>query len=137
MYLLDTQTCVRFLDGSDDSVAGKMRSTRPAEISLCSLVKAELLQRARQSTRVEENLELLERFFQPIGSLPFDDRCAEEYGLLQSQLGDQAEDTVPADLMLAAIARAHDATLVAGNAAPLRKIAGLRVVDWSSQLERS
>ncbi|MEN8761583.1 MAG: type II toxin-antitoxin system VapC family toxin [Thiogranum sp.] len=132
MYLLDTQTCVRFLDGSDDSVAGKMRSTPPAEISLCSLVKAELLQRARQSTRVEENLELLERFFSPIGSLPFDDRCAEEYGLIRSQLGEQAEETAQADLMLAAMARAHDAILVARNAGPLRKIAGLRVADWSA-----
>ena len=131
MYLLDTQTCVRFLDGSDDSVAGKIRQTPPAEISLCSLVKAELLRRARQSTRVEDNLELLERFFQPVGSLPFDDRCAEEYGLILAQLGDQAGDVAPADLMLAAMARAHDAVLVAPDTAPFRKIAGLRVVNWA------
>lgn len=131
MYLLDTQTCVRFLDGSDDSVAGKMRSIPPAEISLCSLVKAELLQRARQSPHVEENLELLERFFAPIGSLPFDDRCAEEYGLIRAQLGEQAQNTTPTDLMLAAMARAHDAVLIVQNAGPLRRIAGLRVVEWS------
>ena len=83
-----------------------MRSTPPAEISLCSLVKAELLQLARQSAHVEENLELLERFFGPVGSLPFDDRCAEEYGLIQSQIGEQANAPAPADLMLAAMAAA-------------------------------
>ena len=129
---MDTQTCVRFLDGSDDSVAGKMRSTPPAEISLCSLVKAELLRLARQSAHVEENLELLDRFFEPIGSLPFDDRCAEEYGLIRAQLGEQAENTAPSDLMLAAMARAHDAILVVQNARPLRRIAGLRIVDWTA-----
>ena len=132
MYLLDTQTCVRFLDGSDDSVAGKMRSTPPAEISLCSLVKAELLQLARQSAQVEENLELLERFFEPIGSLPFDDRCAEEYGLIQSQLAEQPDVTGSTHMMLAAIARTHDATLVSGDTVPFRKIAGLRLANWSA-----
>ena len=132
MYLLDTQTCVRFLDGSDNSVAGKLRSTPPAEISLCSLVKAELLQHARQSEHVEENLELLERFFDPIGSLPFDDRCAEEYALIQAQPGEQPANISPTDLMLAAMARAHDATLVSGDTTPFRKIAGLRLANWSA-----
>ncbi len=43
---------------------------RAKDISLCSVVKAELLYGARHSQRIDDNLRLLEAFFAPLASLP-------------------------------------------------------------------
>lgn len=110
-----------------------MRSRPPSEIVLCSIVKAELLYGARHSRRVEDNLRLLNHFFTPLASLPFDDRCAEEYGLIRAQLAAQGSLIGPNDLMIAAIARAHDTTLVTHNIREFSRVAGLRLTDWEEE----
>ena len=110
-----------------------MRSRPPSEVALCSIVKAELLYGARHSGRVEENLELLDQFFTPLASLAFDDRCAEDYGLIRAQLAVQGSLIGPNDLMIAAIARAHDATLVTHNIREFNRVAGLRLTDWEEE----
>ena len=107
-----------------------MRSLPPSNIGLCSIVKAELLYGARHSERVEENLSLLSEFFAPLSSLPFDDRCAEEYGIIRAQLAAQEMIIGPNDLLIAAIARACDATLVSHNTGEFSRISGLRFIDW-------
>jgi len=130
LYLLDTNTCIHFLNGTSDAVARKMRLKSPSDITLCSIVKAELLYGARHGKQVEENLRLLDRFFAPLTSLPFDDRCAEEYGLIRAQLTALGTLIGPNDLMIAAIARTHDATLVTHNTREFSRVAGLRFTDW-------
>ncbi len=130
MYLLDTNTCIHFLNGSNAAVAKKMRSLSPSSIALCSIVKAELLYGARHSTRVEDNLRLLNGFFAPLSSLSFDDRCAEEYGIIRAQLATQGSIIGPNDLLIAAIARACDVTLVTHNTGEFGRISGLRLIDW-------
>jgi len=128
VYLLDTDCCIRLLNGRGAELAERLRALPPAEVAVSSVVKAELQQAARGSERVEENLELLARFFAPLASLPFDDRCAEEYGQLRA-LADGALG--PLDLMAAATARAHDAVLVTPRRAAFRRLPGLRLADWS------
>jgi tRNA(fMet)-specific endonuclease VapC len=128
VYLLDSDSCFRLLSGRGGALAQHLRSVPPAEVAICSVVRAELQQAARRSERVEENLELLARFFAPLASLPFDDRCAEEYGMLRAQ-GDTSLGST--DLMTAATARAHDAILVTPRRAAFRRLAGLRLADWS------
>jgi len=130
LCLLDTNTCIRLLNDSSDAVAKQFSARSPSEIALCSVVKAELLYGARHSARVEANLTLLNRFFAPLPSLPFDDRCAEEYGLIRAQLAAEGAAIGPNDLMITAIARAHDATLVTHNTREFSRVAGLRVSDW-------
>ena len=133
MYLLDTNTCIHLLNGSSEAVASQMQSLSPSEIALCSIVKAELLYGTRNSKRVEENLKLLDRFFTPLTSLPFDDRCAEEYGIIRAQLTAQGSPIGPNDLLIAAIARTHDVTLVTHNTKEFSRITGLRLTDWEDE----
>lgn len=104
----------------------------PADIALCSVVKAELFFGARHSQRVEANLQRLKVFFSPLASLPFDDRCAEHYGAIRADLLSQGTPIGPNDLMIAAIARAHDATLVTHNLGEFSRVIGLRMEDWES-----
>jgi len=110
--------------------AKHFHSSSPEEIALYSIVKAELLFGTRHSKKVEANLQLLNRFFAPLSSLPFDDRCADEYGLIRADLNTQGKIIGPNDLLIAAIARANDTVLMTRNTKEFSRITGLRLEDW-------
>lgn len=129
-YLLDTNACIAVLNASSPELVARLRAETPATVLLCSVVKAELLYGARKSRAVARNLTALERFFAPLRSLDFDDGAAEEYGRLRADL-EQAGTPIGAnDLMIAAIARAHDLTVVTRNVDEFARVVGLRVEDW-------
>lgn len=131
-YLLDSNTCIRLLNQDNARVAQCYRACQPADIALCSVVRAELLYGARRSARVEFNLKRLEIFTAPLQSVPFDDRCAHDYGLIRADLAAQGKPIGANDLMIAAIARAHDLILVTHNTGEFSRVVGLRVEDWES-----
>ncbi|MFP4596968.1 MAG: type II toxin-antitoxin system VapC family toxin [Persicimonas sp.] len=91
MFLLDTNACIRFLNGTSKPLVERVHDCRPSEIALCSIVKAELLFGAQNSDRVEENLETLRKFFSPLVSFPFDDRAAHHYGEIRRELSKRGE----------------------------------------------
>ena len=132
MFLLDTNACIRILNGSSPALVRRFRSHEPSEISLCSVVKAELLFGARKSARIAENLETLRLFFQPLPSLPFDDRAADHYGMIRTELEKLGTPIGANDLMIAAIARAHDAILVTHNVREFSRVANLQLEDWEA-----
>ncbi len=130
MILLDTNVCIRLLNQRDKMILQQFQSRSPTEIAICSIVKAELLFGARHSQQVDLNLQRLKFFFAPLVSLPFDDRCAEHYGLIRADLAMAGQLIGPNDLMIAAIARAHDITLVTHNTHEFSRVIGLRLEDW-------
>jgi tRNA(fMet)-specific endonuclease VapC len=85
-WLLDTNACIHSLNGTSAPVIARFRTCSPRQLTLCAVVKAELLYGARKSRRVAENIRRLERFFAPMPSLSFDDACAAEYGMLRADL---------------------------------------------------
>lgn len=129
MYLLDTNACIRILNGTSERLVTRLRRHEPSEIHLCSVVKAELLYGARRSARPADNLRLLAKFFAPLICLPFDDLCAERYGHIRSELERAGTPIGPNDLMIAATAVAHDLALVTHNTAEFARVAGLRLED--------
>jgi len=132
MFLLDTNVCIHLLNARHTQIESKFRNSSPSEITLCSIVKAELIFGARHSAKVEVNLQLLNRFFEPLGSFSFDDRAAEEYGVIRADLSAQGKIIGPNDLMIASIAKTHDLVLVTHNTKEFSRITGLRLVDWQS-----
>lgn len=130
IFLLDTNVCIHLLNERHPLILQRFRRHTPAEIALCSVVKAELLYGARRSQRSEANLQLLKAFFAPLQSLPFDDDCAEHYGQIHADLLSQGKPIGPNDTLIAAIARAHDAILVTHNTNEFSRVAGLRMEDW-------
>lgn len=129
-WLLDTNVCVAFLNGNDANVRDQLLGLSPADVFLCSVVKAELLYGARKSTRVNENLERLSKFFVAMESLPFDDLAAEHYGLLRTQLEAVGTPIGANDMMIAAVALSAGATLVTRNQSEFLRVSGLSVVSW-------
>jgi tRNA(fMet)-specific endonuclease VapC len=129
-YLLDTDVCVALLKGRDQELRQRYLSTNPAELFLCSVVKGELLFGARNSAQVDRNLRRLDRFWEPLGSVSFDDLAAAHYGELRATLKRAGTPIGGNDLLIAAIARANDMTLVTRNQDEFRRVVGLRVDSW-------
>ncbi len=130
IYLLDSNVCIHLLNEKNSLIVQRFMQHSPTEIALCSVVKAELLFGAQRSTRVQANLHRLQLFFAPLQSLPFDDRCAEHYALIRAELAEKGIPIGPNDLLIAAIARAHDAALVTHNTGEFGRVTGLRIEDW-------
>ena len=133
MYLLDTNVCIRILNGTSSSLVERLRFVPRGQLRLSSVVRAELLYGARKSSRAADNLRLLERFFDALASLPFDDRCAEEYGLLRQELDRAGTPIGSNDMLIAATARAHRIVLVTHNVREFSRVADLRIEDWESR----
>jgi tRNA(fMet)-specific endonuclease VapC len=75
-YLLDTDTCIRYLNGESENIKTRLELLTPDDLVLCSVVKAELLYGAAKSTVGERTLARLNQFFSIFNSLPFEDRSA-------------------------------------------------------------
>jgi tRNA(fMet)-specific endonuclease VapC len=133
MFLLDTNVCIHLLNGRYTSILDNFKRATPSQIILCSIVKAELIYGARHSSQVESNLQLLAKFFAPLNSLSFDDRAAEEYGVIRADLSQQGKIIDPNDLLIASIAKVSDVTLVTHNTKEFSRITGLRLVDWQEK----
>jgi tRNA(fMet)-specific endonuclease VapC len=131
-YLLDTNACIHILNDTDPGLTDRFRTETPASLLVCSVVKAELLYGARKSEQVAKNLRALELFFAPFDSVPFDDEAAEHYGLIRADLARIGMPIGANDLLIAAIGRAHDLTVVTNNTTEFTRVVGLRVEDWQS-----
>lgn len=75
-YLLDTNTCIFFLNGKSPRIKARIQSAYPADIAVCSVVKAELFFGAAKSSKPVENRQQQEKFLASFISLPFDDDAA-------------------------------------------------------------
>mgnify|MGYP001788074512 FL=1 len=102
----------------------------PADIALCSIVKAELLFGALRSEHKESNSQLLQNLFAPLNSFDFDDNAAEHYAQIRADLTAQGKLIGANDLMIAAIARANKATLITHNTGEFSRVQGLLIEDW-------
>jgi tRNA(fMet)-specific endonuclease VapC len=136
-YLLDTNAWAQYLNRRDSRVARQVERTEALEIQLCSVVKAELYFGAYKSPRRDANLALLAQVFAQFVSIPFDDAAADVYGQIRSYLERRGTPIGPNDLMIAAIAKANDLTLVTHNTDEFGRVPGLKIEDWESDTRES
>lgn len=132
IYLLDTNVCIRYLNGSSEGVLRHLNSLRPEEVAVCSVVKAELYFGAMRSTKPVTTQDLQRRFLERFVSLAFDDPAAEAYGRIRAELTSRGTIIGPNDLMIAAIALANNLTLVTHNSEEFGRVPGLRTEDWEA-----
>lgn len=132
MYLLDTNACIGLLTGRSSRLARRLRQVKPSRVALCAIVKAELLYGARKSREVAANARTLRRFFEPLRSFPFDDRCAETYGALRAELERNGSPIGHHDLQIAAIAIANDLVLVTHDQRSFSRVVDLESEDWEA-----
>jgi tRNA(fMet)-specific endonuclease VapC len=130
-FLLDTNVCIRLLSPKrSELLVAKLNLLHSEQVFLCSIAKAELYYGACRSSRQEENLALLDQFFSAFVTLPFDERCERIYGQIRADLTRKGTLIGPNDLLIGAIALAHQMTLVTHNVREFRRLPDLRIEDW-------
>ncbi|MEG3846457.1 type II toxin-antitoxin system VapC family toxin [Microcoleus sp. herbarium19] len=131
IYLLDTNTCIRLLNEDRNSaVSRRLAMMQSGDVTICSVVKAELYWGAFRSSRQGSNLARLERFFTEFVSLPFDDQSAIIYGQIRAGLAASGTPIGPNDLLIASIALANNLIVVTHNTREFIRVQGLRLEDW-------
>lgn len=86
IYLLDTNTCIRYLNQSSQSIYQRLIRLSADDVCICDVVKYELFYGAYKSSRKAQNLENLSNFFGDLVSLPFDGKAAEVCGQIRATL---------------------------------------------------
>lgn len=129
-YLLDTNVCIEYLRRPGSAISRQLARLSPEDIRLCDVVKAELYYGANRSVDPEKNMALLEAFFSPFISFPFDEIAARKYGEIRANLESNGERIGPYDLQIAAVALAHNLILVTHNTSEFGRISNLRLEDW-------
>ena len=132
IYLLDTNTCIAYLNQSSQAVYQRLVTFSPDEVCICDVVKFELYYGAHKSTRREQNLKTLDQFFSGITSLPFDGAAAAICGELRADLTARGTPIGAYDLQIAAIALSHGLTLVTNNLREFNRVGHLTVETWQT-----
>jgi tRNA(fMet)-specific endonuclease VapC len=129
-YLLDTNTCIRYLNRRSTSIVDRLDSESPDDIVVCSVTRGELFVGAVKSQNPSKTRAQQDEFLAPLATLPFDDAAAEHYGRIRGQLEMVGTPIGPNDLLIAAIALTHNLIVLTHNTREFGRVAGLRIEDW-------
>jgi tRNA(fMet)-specific endonuclease VapC len=129
-FLLDTNTCIYYLNKASAGVVAQFRKLSPSQIKLPAITVAELYYGAEKSKAKSKNLETVEDFVTTFEVLPFDGKCCESYGKIRAFLERSGVPIGPMDLLIASIGMANNCILVTNNTREFKRIKGLRVDNW-------
>jgi tRNA(fMet)-specific endonuclease VapC len=128
MFLLDTNTCIDFVLARSDALRERLRRSYGKGLSISAITLAELRVGARHSGADPEDARRLDVFVGTITVHPFDQRAAEEYGMLARTVGVKRKSF---DRLIGAHARALGLTLVTRNEADFADVPGLKIENWT------
>src|SRR4051812_12928774 len=106
-YSLDTNTCIRYLNGRSANVRRKLPTIPGYDIVVCSVVRGELAYGAAKSQTPVQSAAKQQRFLEPYATLPYDDQAALEFGRIRAALEAAGTPIGPYDMQIAAIALIH------------------------------
>ena len=130
MYIVDSNTCIYFMNGKYPSVRDKFLSISPKDIKISSVVKGELLLGAFKSQTREQTTKKVEKFLNPFDIIDFTDKMSYDYAEIRAALEKSGNSIGANDLLIAATALNQKATLVTHNIDEFSRIHGLDIEDW-------
>ena len=129
MYVFDTNILIEFLRGRLPLGLELLNNTDSRLIKIPAIVQAELLVGAYKSVKREKNVKAVESLICNFEVLPFDEQCAHVYARIRSELESAGTKIGPNDLLIAATALAHDATLATNNVGEFKRVPGLQIMS--------
>lgn len=131
MYLLDTNIVSAWARRSHPALMTRMLAVAPADLAISVLVEHELRYGFARNPTVR-SWPLIEQLLALIPSLPLTRAIANRAAELRSDLAAAGTPIGPYDLLIAATALEHGATLVTHNVGEFSRVPGLVIEDWLS-----
>jgi tRNA(fMet)-specific endonuclease VapC len=129
-YLLDTNTCIHYINGRVSQIREHMRTITDTEVAISSVTKGEMWAGSGKSQTPQRSRAKQDAFFIRFVSLPYDDQAADEFGRIRAYLEKAGTPIGPYDMQIAAIAIVHDLILVTHNTREFNRISWLKIEDW-------
>jgi tRNA(fMet)-specific endonuclease VapC len=128
LKILDSDVCIEILRGN--VVVMEKRRTVDDDVATTWVTASELAYGARKSRAPEHNTTLVTEFLATLPVVGLNLPAALEFGRQKANLERTGMRIADADLLIAAIALAHGASVVTGNRKHYQRIEGLRTEDW-------
>jgi tRNA(fMet)-specific endonuclease VapC len=131
MLVLDSNTISYYFRG-DPLVVPRLQAVPPADLGVPAIVEYELrygLQRLPREA-AGPRFEALAQLLRPMQILPFDSACAAQAAVIRAALEAAGTPIGPHDILIAATAMRHQATLVTRNEREFARVPGLRWINW-------
>jgi tRNA(fMet)-specific endonuclease VapC len=128
--LLDTNTCIYFLNETSEKVIAQFQKLTPSQIKLSSITVAELFYGVEKSKSVKKNRIIVENFISAFDIIPFDFECSKIYAKTRALLELAGTPVGPMDLLIAAISLTHNFTLVTNNTKEFQRVKNLKLENW-------
>lgn len=130
-HLLDTNICVGIIRQRTPDVLARLQKMTPGTVGVSIVTVGELQFGAAKSLRPQVNRSALEQFLLPLEILEFGSAAALHYGEVRAKLEKAGTPIGPLDTLIAAHAKSLNVTLVSNNLTEFRRVAGLKVEDWT------
>jgi len=131
-YLLDTNACIRYINGRSPELRAKLSSMPRRDVAVSTITKAEMFYGSARSQTPQRSREKQIEFLTTLITLPFDDMAAIAYGPLRADLERNGTPIGQYDMLIAAVALANDLILVTHNVGEFGRIIGLKIEDWEA-----
>lgn len=131
MLILDSNTISYYFRG-DPLVVPRLQALAPVDLGVPAIVEYELrygLLRLPQEAAAPR-LVALGQLLRPMQILPFDSDCAAHAARIRVELESTGSTIGPHDILIAATALRHQATLVTRNVREFSRVQGLQCLNW-------
>ncbi len=128
-YLLDTNIVIYVLKRRPVEVLSTFNANA-SRMSISAITLAELLHGAEKSSRVSENLAVIEDFCSRLQVLPYGPKAAQHYGVIRAALEKLGQPIGVNDMHIAAHARSEGLVLVTNNLAEFARVPAIETENW-------
>lgn len=129
-YLLDTNACIRYINGRAPQLRVKLAQVSRQIIYVSTITKAEMFYGSAKSQTPEQSLKKQIEFLETVQSITFDESAAKIYGSMRVALERKGTPIGQHDMLIAAIALANDLILVTHNVGEFSRVEELKLEDW-------
>ena len=128
-YLLDTNIVIYVLKRRPVEVLSTFNANA-SRMAISSITLAELLHGAEKSSRVSDNLAVIEDFCSRLEVLPYGPKAAQHYGAIRAALEKLGQPIGVNDMHIAAHARSEGLVLVTNNMGEFARVPALEAENW-------
>lgn len=128
-YLLDTNIVIYVIKRRPIEILQTFNENT-GRMAISSITLSELFHGAEKSSRINENLRVIEDFCSRLEVLPYTAKASQHYGSIRAALETKGETIGVNDLHIAAHARSEGLTLVSNNLNEFSRVPALQSENW-------